>query len=84
MSETKIARLFKIGDSQVVRLPADFRFEGSEVYITRDDSTGDLVLSARAGAVAWSDFFELMRSIDVPEDFMAERPMNALPSSADN
>ena len=79
MPETRIAKLFKNGSSQAVRLPAEFRFEGGEVYITRDDATGDVVLSRHPGAKTWSDFFDLMRSIDVPSDFMAERPMNVPP-----
>jgi antitoxin VapB len=37
------------------------------------------VLSSRPGARTWADFFELMRSIDVPADFMADRPMNRPP-----
>lgn len=37
MSEARRAKLFTNGASQAVRLPADFRFEGEEVYITRDD-----------------------------------------------
>ncbi len=79
MLETRIAKLFKNGSSQAVRLPAEFRFEGDEVYATRDELTGDVLLSKRPGAKAWQDFFELMRSIDVPSDFMAERPMNVPP-----
>src|SRR5260370_1403367 len=47
MSETRIAKLFKNGSSQAVRLPAEFRFDGEEVYVTRDDVTGDVVLSNR-------------------------------------
>lgn len=78
MSETKIAKLFKNGASQAVRLPADFSFEGTEVFVTRDDTTGDLLLSKRPGASSWSRFFELLHSIDVPEDFMLERPMSVL------
>jgi antitoxin VapB len=79
MTEIRTAKLFKNGASQAVRLPADFRFEGEEVYISRDERTGDVILSARPGARAWADFFELMKTIDVPADFMAERPMNTLP-----
>ena len=48
MSETRVAKLFMSGASQAVRLPAAFRFEGSKVYATRDES-GDVVLSARPG-----------------------------------
>jgi antitoxin VapB len=76
MPQTRIARLFKNGASQAVRLPAEFRFDGNEVYATRDEQTGDVVLSTRPGARTWAEFFALMRMIDVPGDFMAERPMN--------
>ena len=41
------AKLFKNGRSQAVRLPAEFRFEGDEVYIRRDPVTGDVILSPR-------------------------------------
>ena len=83
MPETRTAKLFKNGASQAVRLPAEFRFEGSEVYATRDEETGDVVLSTRPGTRAWAEFFALMRTIDVPGDFMAERPMNAPPPERD-
>lgn len=67
----KTAKLFRNGRSQAVRLPAGFRFEGSEVYIRRDPQTGDVILSRRPDS--WQDFFDLMSTIDVPEDFLAER-----------
>jgi antitoxin VapB len=76
MPETRTARLFRNGASQAVRLPAEFRFEGTEVYATRDEHMGDVLLSARPGVQAWADFFALMRPIDVPAGFMADRPMN--------
>ena len=79
MGETRVAKLFKNGASQAVRLPADFRFDGTEVYISRDERTGDVILSARPGASAWADFFEFRKTVDVPDDFMRERPMNTLP-----
>lgn len=50
MIETRVAKLFKNGASQAVRLPAEFRFEGEEIYVSRDDTTGDVVLSNRPGA----------------------------------
>jgi antitoxin VapB len=30
-----------------VRLPAEYRFEGTEVFIRRDPRTGDVILSRR-------------------------------------
>ena len=83
MPQTRTAKLFRNGASQAVRLPAEFRFEGNEVYATRDEETGDVILSKRPGAQSWGEFFALMRTIDVPDDFMAERPMNAPPRERD-
>ena len=82
MSETRMAKLFEIGASQAVCLPAEFRFEGNEVYVTSDEVTGDIVLSDRPGAKVWRDFFEMMRSINVPNEFMASRPMNVAAAGA--
>jgi len=79
MSDTRTAKLFKNGASQAVRLPSEFRFEGEEVFISRDWRTGDVVLSNRAGARTWEAVFALMRTIEVPSDFMRERPMNVVP-----
>ena len=79
MIETRTAKLFKNGASQAVRLPAEFRFEGDEVFVSRDEATGDVLLSTRPGARTWGEFFRLVRSLDLPEDFMKERPMNVPP-----
>jgi antitoxin VapB len=78
--ETRIVKLFWGGTSQAVLLPAEFRFEATEVYAKRDQRTGDVVLSTRPGARAWAGFFVLMRSIDVSAAFMADRPMNRVPA----
>lgn len=78
MTETRIAKLLSDGANQVVRLPAEFRFEGDEVYATRDDATGDIVLSKHPGATTWGVFFELVRTVEIPDDFMEERPMNTV------
>ena len=67
----QVAKLFKNGRSQAVRLPAAFRFDCDEVYIRKDPATGDVILSKKPGS--WQDFFSLMENIDVPEDFMADR-----------
>ena len=70
----RTAKLFRNGRSQAVRLPSEYRFEGSEVYIRRDPATGDVILSRRPES--WKDFFELMKTIDVPKDFLADRQDN--------
>lgn len=77
--EAKIAKLFKNGASQAVRLPAEFRFEGNEVYIAKNHVTGDVTLSSRPGNHAWGDFFQKLHSIKTTDDFMQDRPMNTPP-----
>jgi len=52
-------------------LPADFRFEGSEVFIRQDPATGDVVLSRRPES--WESFFRLRQEANVPVEFMADR-----------
>ena len=39
------AKLFRNGRSQAVRLPAQFRFEGTEVEVHRDPESGAVVLT---------------------------------------
>ena len=68
---SKTAKLFRNGRSQAVRLPAEFRFEGSEVYIRRDPETGDIILSRRPKS--WRELFHWLDQADVPKDFMASR-----------
>jgi antitoxin VapB len=67
----RTAKLFRNGRSQAVRLPSEYRFEGSEVYVRRDPTTGDIILSRRPDT--WEDFFEMMKTIDVPSDFLTDR-----------
>jgi len=65
------AKLFMTGGSQAVRLPAEFRFEGSEVDIRRDPVTSEVVLSKPMKS--WDDYFNWVRRLDLPDDFMEMR-----------
>ena len=74
----KIARVFNNGGSQAVRLPAEFRFDSPEVFVRRNERTGDVILSRKSGWSAWKEYFE-SRSTGkaVPPEFMRDRPLNA-------
>ena len=72
MSQT--AKLFMNGRSQAVRLPAEFRFETTEVFIRRDPTTGDVILSRRPRN--WEGFFAALVDADVPADFLSDRERN--------
>ncbi len=67
----RTAKLFLNGRSQAVRLPADLRFEGREVFIRQDDASGDVILSRRPDS--WESFFKLRREANIPDEFMADR-----------
>lgn len=71
---TQIAKIFTTGRSQAVRLPLEFRFEEKEVYIRRDPVTGDVILSRRPDS--WREFFALLDTTDIPDDFMSEVDRN--------
>jgi antitoxin VapB len=68
----RTVKLFRNGRSQAVRLPADFRFEGTEVFIRKDSRTGDVILSARPHT-SWKSFFLMRDQIGVPKDFLSKR-----------
>ena len=67
----RTAKLFRNGRSQAVRLPSEYRFEGSEVFVRRDSATGDVILSRRPES--WEGFFAFRDTVDVPQDFLSDR-----------
>jgi antitoxin VapB len=73
----KTAKIFQNGASQAIRLPAEFRFAADldEVYIRRDELTGNLILSAHPGGT-WAEFFALRDEAPASTDFLANRPLN--------
>jgi antitoxin VapB len=67
MANKTVAKLFRNGRSQAVRLPQEFRFQGDRVQIRRAGQ-GVLLLPMVTSAVEW---FEAIDSV-APEPFMAE------------
>lgn len=67
------AKIFQSGRSQAVRLPKEFRFNGSEVFVKR---VGNAVVLLPMDD-AWDS---LAQSLDLfSDDFMAEREQPAEP-----
>jgi antitoxin VapB len=68
-SAVKTAKLFKNGRSQAVRLPKEFRFEGTEVNVRRDAATGNVVLLQPAAKTtkSWQEWFDLFDSLEIPD-----------------
>ena len=75
---TKTAKLFKNGRSQAVRLPKEFRFEGTEVAIRRDPATGEVVLAPAQPkpSISFDEWFALYDAIpdDASEEEFAKLP----------
>jgi antitoxin VapB len=67
----RTAKLFRNGRSQAVRLPSQFRFDGDEVYVRRDETSGDVILSRRPNS--WQSFFDQVKAVDMPGDYLDER-----------
>lgn len=69
----QVAKLFTHAGKQAVRLPAEFRFEGDEVYIRRDPRNGNVILSSQPH-LPWLEFIAQRHRLgSVPMDFLADR-----------
>ena len=64
------AKVFRSGNSQAVRLPKQFRFQGKEVEIFRRGQ--EVVLREKGGAMARA--FELITSLPPEIDDRDDRP----------
>ena len=73
MADVKTAKLFRNGGSQAVRLPAEFRFEGDEVFVHRDERTGDVILSISPRTGTIEAFLERAGYLDHDLEFELDR-----------
>lgn len=71
----KKARLFTNGRSQAVRLPKEFRFEGSEVEIRRNPATGEVILSELHPVKGnrWQYWFDRFDALEIPDDIFERK-----------
>jgi|APFre7841882630_1041343.scaffolds.fasta_scaffold209119_1 antitoxin VapB len=67
------AKLFTTGHSQAVRLPKAFRLEGSEVWIRKNEVTGEIILTPKPTKKSLDAFFALLEAVPLPDDFLSER-----------
>lgn len=81
---TRTAKIFMNGRSQAVRLPAEFRFEGDEVLIRRDEKTGDIILSEKdSRQKSWEKFLQLRKEAahEIDDDFLSPKERFSLPET---
>jgi antitoxin VapB len=67
----QIAKIFTNGRSQAVRLPKQFRFQESEVFIDKDPHTGNLIISAKPSD--WSGLRSALETLKPPKDFLSKK-----------
>jgi antitoxin VapB len=77
------AKIIRDGQSQSVQLPEGFRFDEAEVFIRRDEKTGDVILSRAGPERDLSRFLSLIKDLDVPADFLVRDAIENVPSNRD-
>ena len=70
---TASAKLFTTGRGQTVHLPKAFWLPGDEVWISKNESTGEIILTPKQPKEKLDALFKLIEAAEVPEEFMAER-----------
>lgn len=74
----KVAKLFTTGGSQAVRLPKEFRFEGTEVFVER---AGDSIILRPKTKRPWPKNF--FKSIQIRDSGFRRLPQGNLPPIPD-
>lgn len=77
------AKLFVSGNSQALRLPKSFRIDAAEVWITRNEATGEITLQPKPRPDELEAFFQMLEAsplnseefIPARDDSAAENPL---------
>ena len=67
---TQVAKIFKSGNSQAVRLPKEFRFDVNEVEVSREGDA--IILRPHSESMRSWDALRLALERGVSDDFMQE------------
>lgn len=78
---SQMAKLFKNGRSQAVRLPVAYRFDTEQVFLSKNPETGDVILSRKP--MNWDFFLEKLKILSVNSDFLSQEERNQIPQNRD-
>ena len=67
------AKVFTTGNSQAVRLPKAFRVDARELWITRNERTGEITLKPKPDADALQVFLAELQSLPASDEFLPPR-----------
>lgn len=74
------AKIFTTGNSQAVRLPKAFRVDASEMWITRNEGTGEIILKPKPAPDALAAFLAELHSMPTTDEFLVPRDDAPRPS----
>jgi antitoxin VapB len=74
------AKVFTTGNSQAIRLPKAFRVNAREVWITKDESTGEITLKPKPAPDALEAFFVELKALPQTDEFIPPRDDAPRPS----
>ena len=69
------AKIFSTGNSQAVRLPKAFRVDASEMWISKNELTGEITLKPKdedGRKARLALLFKLIRENPLPDDFLSD------------
>ena len=67
------AKVFTTGNSQALRLPKAFRFNVSEVWISKNEATGEVTLKPKTDRDEWDAFVAQLSALPATEEFLLPR-----------
>ena len=67
------AKVFTTGNSQAVRPPKTLRVNAREMWITRNEQTGELMLKPKPNGDALQAFLQERRSLPASDEFVPPR-----------
>ena len=67
------AKVFTTGNSQAVRVPKAFRVDSREVWITRNERTGEITRKPKPDVDALQAFLDELRSLPASDEFVPSR-----------
>jgi len=68
-----VAKVFKNGNSQAVRLPAAFRLNKATIFVRRDPANGDIILSERPQRRSLEEIFADFDAVGGAESLLENR-----------
>lgn len=74
------AKVFTTGNSQAIRLPKAFRVDTREMWITKNEGTGEIILKPKPAPDELEAFLAELKTMPVSDEFIPARDDAPRPS----